>query len=104
MCIRDSEISFSVPDDLWVISADATQVHQVLMNLCVNARDAMPNGGSISIKSENIFVDENYARMHIEAKAGRFVVITVADTGTGMPPNIQGRIFEPFFTTKEMTK
>jgi len=74
------------------------------MNLCVNARDAMPEGGSISIKAENVYLDENYARMHIEAKAGRFVVISVADTGPGMNPEVQSRIFEPFFTTKEMTK
>jgi two-component system cell cycle sensor histidine kinase/response regulator CckA len=74
------------------------------MNLCVNARDAMLNGGAITIRAENVFVDENYARMHLEAKPGRFVVITVTDTGTGMSPDIQSRIFEPFFTTKDMTK
>ena len=101
---KSIEINFKIPDNLWIISADATQVHQVLMNLCVNARDAMPEGGSISIEAENVFVDENYARMHIEAKAGRFVLITVSDTGPGMTPEIQSRIFEPFFTTKEMTK
>ena len=101
---KSIEISFQIPNDLWIISADATQMHQVLMNLCVNARDAMPEGGSISIKAENVFVDENYARMHLEAKAGRFVMITVADTGPGMSAEIQSRIFEPFFTTKEMTK
>ena len=101
---KSIEISFQLPDNLWIISADATQMHQVLMNLCVNARDAMPEGGSISIKAENVYLDENYARMHIEAKAGRFVVISVADTGPGMSPEIQSRIFEPFFTTKEMTK
>jgi PAS domain S-box-containing protein len=101
---KSIEIAYQLPDDLWIISADATQMHQVLMNLCVNARDAMPEGGSISIKAENTFLDENYARMHIEAKAGRFVVITVSDTGPGMSAEIQGRIFEPFFTTKEMTK
>jgi PAS domain S-box-containing protein len=101
---KSIEITFNIPDGLWIISADATQMHQVLMNLCVNARDAMPEGGAISIRAENTFVDENYARMHIEAKAGRFVVITVADTGPGMSPEIQSRIFEPFFTTKEMTK
>ena len=101
---KSIEINFKIPDNLWIISADATQVHQVLMNLCVNARDAMPEGGSISIEAENVFVDENYARMHIEAKAGRFVLITVSDTGPGMAPEIQSRIFEPFFTTKEMTK
>jgi PAS domain S-box-containing protein len=101
---KSIEINFQVPNDLWIISADATQIHQVLMNLCVNARDAMPEGGSISIRAENFFVDKNYARMHIEAKAGRFVVINVSDTGPGMTAEIQSRIFEPFFTTKEMTK
>src|SRR5687767_5414651 len=101
---KSIEINFQIPDDLWIISADATQMHQVLMNLCVNARDAMPEGGSISITAENAVVDENYARMHLEAKPGRFVLITVSDTGPGIAPEIQSRIFEPFFTTKEMTK
>lgn len=101
---KSIEIDFQVPNDLWLTSADATQIHQVLMNLCVNARDAMPDGGTITVKANNVFVDENYARMHLEAKPGRFIVITVADTGTGMPPEVVGRIFEPFFTTKEMTK
>jgi len=101
---KSIEISYQVPEGLWIISADATQMHQVLMNLCVNARDAMPDGGSISISAENTFLDESYARMHIEAKAGQFVVITVSDTGPGMTAEIQSRIFEPFFTTKEMTK
>jgi two-component system cell cycle sensor histidine kinase/response regulator CckA len=101
---KSIEITYRIPDDLWIISADATQMHQVLMNLCVNARDAMPEGGSISIRAENTVVDENYARMHIEAKPGRFVLITVTDTGPGMTPEVQNRIFEPFFTTKEMSK
>lgn len=101
---KSIEIHYQIPDNLWVISADATQVHQVLMNLCVNARDSMPNGGVITIKAENVFVDENYARMHLEAKPGQFVVLSVVDTGTGMPPDVLSRIFEPFFTTKEMTK
>jgi two-component system cell cycle sensor histidine kinase/response regulator CckA len=101
---KSLEISFQIPNDLWIISADATQMHQVLMNLCVNARDAMPEGGSIAIKAENVRVDENYARMHLEAKPGRFVMISVTDTGPGMSPQVQSRIFEPFFTTKEMTK
>jgi two-component system cell cycle sensor histidine kinase/response regulator CckA len=101
---KSININFEIPDNLWIISADATQMHQVLMNLCVNARDAMPEGGSISIKAENVVVDENYARMHLEAKAGRFVQISVSDTGPGMPPEIQTRIFEPFFTTKDMSK
>lgn len=101
---KSIEIKFHLPNDVWLISADATQMHQVLMNLCVNARDAMPEGGSITIKAENVLVDDNYARMHIEAKPGRFVVITVSDTGPGMTVEVQSRIFEPFFTTKEMTK
>lgn len=101
---KSVEINFDLPGDLWIISADATQMHQVLMNLCVNARDAMPEGGSISIKAENTVVDSNYARMHLEAKPGRFVLITVSDTGPGIALEIQSRIFEPFFTTKEMTK
>jgi PAS domain S-box-containing protein len=101
---KSIEIHYQIPGGLSVISADATQVHQVLMNLCVNARDSMPNGGSITIRAENIFLDENYAKMHLEAKPGRFVVITVSDTGTGMPPDVLSRIFEPFFTTKDMTK
>ncbi|HEX8852930.1 MAG TPA: ATP-binding protein, partial [Pyrinomonadaceae bacterium] len=92
------------PPDLWVVSADATQVHQVLMNLCVNARDAMPDGGVLAIKAENKFLDENYARMHLEASSGRFVVITITDTGVGMPPDVLARIFEPFFTTKAVGK
>ena len=101
---KSIEISFQIPNNLWIISADATQMHQVLMNLCVNARDAMPEGGAISIKAENVLVDGNYARMHLEAKLGRFVMISVSDTGPGMSPEVQSRIFEPFFTTKEMTK
>jgi two-component system, cell cycle sensor histidine kinase and response regulator CckA len=101
---KSIDIRFNVPNDLWMISADATQIHQVLMNLCVNARDAMPNGGIITIKAENSILDEHYARMHLEAKPGKYMTITVADTGTGLSPDINTRIFEPFFTTKEMGK
>jgi CheY-like chemotaxis protein len=74
------------------------------MNLCINARDAMPDGGILSISAENYFIDENYARMNIETKAGSYVVISVSDTGIGIPPKILDRIFEPFFTTKEFGK
>jgi two-component system, cell cycle sensor histidine kinase and response regulator CckA len=101
---KSIEIKFDVSADLWTISADATQVHQVLMNLCVNARDAMPGGGELFVRAENVTLDDNFARMHIEAKPGRFVMISVADTGEGMSPEVVGRIFEPFFTTKEIGK
>jgi len=98
---KDIELRNEVTNGLWTISGDVTQLHQVIMNLCVNARDAMPDGGVISISAENFFVDKNYARKHIDAKVGSYVVITVSDTGIGIPPKIMDRIFEPFFTTKE---
>ncbi len=90
--------------DLWTVSADATQLHQVFMNLCLNARDAMPNGGNITLAVENFFIDENYARMHLDAHVGAYVVITISDTGCGMSSEILDHIFEPFFTTKELTQ
>jgi len=91
-----------LPKDLWTISADPTQMHQVLLNLCVNARDAMPDGGLLTVSAENVVLDENYARMNIEAKTGPHVCLSVADSGSGIPPRIMERIFEPFFTTKEV--
>ena len=101
---KSIEIQVGLPDNLRLISADATQIHQVLMNLCVNARDAMPNGGTLSLKAENIDIDQNYVKMNLDATVGNYVLITVADTGTGIPPETLERIFEPFFTTKEQGK
>jgi len=101
---KSIEVEFESGEDLWLVAGDATQLHQVLMNLFVNARDAMPAGGKLTIKAENISIDENYARMNLEAKPGRFVLITIADTGVGIAPEIINRIFEPFFTTKEQSK
>jgi PAS domain S-box-containing protein len=98
---KSIHIETSVPEGLWHINGDGTQLHQVLMNLCINARDAMPNGGRLTIEVENAALDENYARLYLDARPGRFVVITVTDTGTGIPPHILDKIFEPFFTTKE---
>src|SRR5579883_2911523 len=89
---------------LWLVSADPTHLHQVLMNLCVNARDAMPTGGTLSITATNFIIDDSFARMHIEARVGTYILITVADTGTGIPAAALNRIFEPFFTTKELGK
>jgi two-component system, cell cycle sensor histidine kinase and response regulator CckA len=89
---------------LWPIVADATQLHQVLMNLCVNARDAMPDTGTLTITAENRILDATAARTNVEAKPGEYVVITIADTGTGIAPQHLDRIFEPFFTTKDIGK
>ncbi len=101
---RNIEIRTNVRKDLFTISGDATQLHQVVMNLCVNARDAMPDGGILKISAKNFFVDENYARLHTEAKVGSYITIAVSDNGIGIPLEIMDRIFEPFFTTKEFGK
>ncbi len=101
---RNIEIRSDVQKDLFTITGDATQLHQVIMNLCVNARDAMPDGGILDITASNFFIDENYARVYTDARAGSYAVIAVSDTGTGIPPKILDRIFEPFFTTKEFGK
>jgi len=101
---KSIEVEFEASEDLSLVAGDATQLHQVLMNFCVNARDAMPAGGTLKIRADNVHIDENYARMNLEAKPGRFVVITIADTGMGIPPAVINRIFEPFFTTKEHGK
>lgn len=94
----------SIPKELPTISADPTQIHQILMNLCINARDAMPDGGKIEIAAEEVSIDEQYVTMHIDAKVGKYLVVSVSDQGIGMPPGVMDRIFEPFFTTKELGK
>jgi PAS domain S-box-containing protein len=86
------------------VLGNATQLHQVLLNLCVNSRDAMPHGGVITITASNAIVDERYARMNPDLTPGNYVVIAVADTGTGIPADVLERVFEPFFTTKEIGK
>lgn len=101
---RSITVKYDVDPELWSISADPTQIHQVLMNVCLNARDAMPSGGTISIKAENVVIDENYARMNVDAKQGAHVRIVVTDTGSGMTKDVLARIFDPFFTTKEFGK
>lgn len=98
------QVSLEIAPDLWMIKGDATQLHQVMMNLCVNARDAMPSGGKLSIYATNFIVDENYAQMHFDASSGSYVMICVADTGIGISPEVLDRVFEPFFTTKELGK
>lgn len=101
---KSIELQIDLPKDLWTVDGDATQLHQVLMNLCVNARDAMPSGGRITITAENQIVDQTFAQMNPEAKAQPYVILIVADTGTGIPPEVRDRVFDPFFSTKEPGK
>jgi PAS domain S-box-containing protein len=101
---KNIELELAVPGDIWTIEGDPTQVHQILLNLSVNARDAMPNGGTMIISAENCVLDEHYSAMNLRAKAGRYVLINVTDSGTGMPQQVIDKIFEPFFTTKELSK
>ena len=101
---KSIQLDVNIASDLNHVYGDTTQLHQVLLNLVVNARDAMPKGGKLEISAENLPIDEYYAQTNIYAKTGAYIVVTVADTGVGMHPEVQERIFEPFFTTKEVGK
>lgn len=90
--------------DTWQVMGDPTQISQVFTNLCVNARDAMPNGGRLSIRLENVVLDETYSAMNPESLPGSYLSVQVSDNGSGIPSATQARIFEPFFTTKEVGK
>lgn len=99
---KSIEIEINIAKNLWQICGDVTQLHQMLMNLCLNARDAMPDGGVLKILAKNICLSESYARKHGDARSGTYVVIRVSDTGMGIPPEKLDLIFEPFFTSKEI--
>jgi PAS domain S-box-containing protein len=98
------EVSCILSDDIGTIKADPTQLHQVIMNLAVNASDAMPNGGRITIETRHVVLDENYAEHHPDVKPGSYVMLVVTDTGHGMDAATVSKIFEPFFTTKGVGK
>jgi len=89
---------------LWKVFVDPTQVENALLNLAVNARDAMPNGGKITMETRNSDLDDRYAKMHADVKSGQYVMISITDTGVGMSPDTAQRAFEPFFSTKEQGK
>lgn len=99
---KNIQWELSVPYDTWTVLGDPTQLHQILLNLCVNARDAMPDGGLLRINVESRMLDGECAAMHLQAKPGPSVIISVQDTGTGMTPEVMDKIFDPFFTTKEI--
>ncbi len=101
---RNLSLAVTVPPELWLVVGDATQIHQALMNLCLNARDAMPDGGTLTLAADNFTLDAASAALMSDAKPGPHVRLCVSDTGTGIPPAHLERIFDPFFTTKEIGK
>jgi PAS domain S-box-containing protein len=98
------QIQTRIENDLWTIKGDKTQLSQVLMNLCVNSRDAMVNGGTLTISAENVAIKGDYTHYHPDAKPGPYAMLAVTDTGSGIPLEVMDKIFDPFFTTKGIGK
>jgi PAS domain S-box-containing protein len=102
--LKSIEVHTQIAPDLWTVTGDPTQLHQVILNLCVNARDAMPSGGSITLSAENVTLDQRYVGLNPETTVGPYVTLSVEDTGCGIAKDILDKIFDPFFTTKEVGK
>jgi PAS domain S-box-containing protein len=101
---KNITLTLDIEPDIWLLTSDPTQLNQALLNLCVNARDAMPDGGSLTLSARNTVVDERLASTHPGMHPGRYLLVTVTDSGCGIPKEQLSRIFDPFYTTKELGK